>query len=200
MRNAAEHLVTELLKDPVLVAYIAAEAIAEKVQSGELVPVERLTISDGLVLVPAERIGDLEARIAELDSAIDDAIDALDNNDVAAAIELLDATAEPGPDDEADEPVLADEPEPEPDEAEPDAEPEGDAPEPDPEPPLPEPEPEPVERDHTVIPDRTVEHPCAGDDCTTMVPGPTAQVTWVRFRNPETGAGLVLCAECLKAY
>lgn len=207
VRSAAERLLDELLKDPALVAHVAAQAIDEKLASGELVKAERLVFS-GMTLVPTDEVDTLKARIAELDGAIDDALASIDDGKVSAAVAALEATIpeseldvdEPGPGNAREpEPPAAD-PEPGP---EPDPEPLDGAPEaePSPEPEEPEPAAEPKDgRGPGWMPNKDIEHPCEGDECHAMVPGPNAQVTYVRFRNRETGKGLVLCKDCLTKY
>lgn len=188
VRQAAEQLIDALAADPVLVAYISEAAIAAKVASGELVPAQRLMIGE-LMLQPVTRVAELEATIRTLNDAIDDALDALDAGDPGQAASVLAATIPP---DEADEEVPVDEPEFDDDGDEPEVGPE---PEPDAEPERdvdPDPEPEPDRGD--TMPDITHVHPCV--ECAAEVPGAEAQITWVRFKDPETGRGVVLCKAC----
>lgn len=189
LREVADRLLTDLLTDPEVARVVAEPLIEDAINSGELIPRERLMLAQGFELAPMGRLADLE------DAAIT-AMEALtaDEPSIKKAMKALAAVLPPPDEPETDEAeVEGVEAEAE---AEAEAECEGEAPQAEPEPDDDElvvPELAPIEEEVEVDTRPTAPQPPVRERPTEDEPGactvcgedleyPVALRSWTRFR------------------
>lgn len=130
LREVADRLLTDLLTDPDVARVVAEPLIEDAINSGDLIPRERLMLAQGFELAPMGRLADLEDAVITAMEAL-----AADEPNTKKAMKALAAVLPP-----PEEPEVS-EPEPEP------AEGEGEEP---------EVESEPEEDDELVVPELEV--------------------------------------------
>jgi hypothetical protein len=185
-----------IFADEQLSEAVAEAVIARKVKAGELIRAEDMMVGPGLALHPA-------GLVQRLETAIDDALDALDDGSPTRATAILEATlpepVEPAADGEQDDVDGADEVEA----PEPEAQPEVEAPSQEASRrrrPRPESEgaPLPPPGRPAGFPNLDGEYECAsvdsdGNVCGDKITGKQAQLSVTRFR-------VRLCRDCMEVY
>jgi hypothetical protein len=119
LREVADRLLTDLLTDPDVARVVAEPLIEDAINSGDLIPRERLMLAQGFELAPMGRLADLEDAVITAMEAL-----AADEPNAKKAMKALAAVLpppeeepEPGPDEvgegeaEGEEPDVEPEPE-----------------------------------------------------------------------------------------